>query len=299
MIPLLVFSNLCVNEGMGYHLYDINFSSVSQATHLIIWYYLSQIFWLVVIYFIKMSILFLYLRIFPEIPLFRYCVIGTMVFTTVAVIILVPMDIWQCVPIHAIWDLKREDARCLSIAGVAYASAGVNIATELAVLILPLPLLRTLRASIAQKIGLYALFGCGILVIGIASARVPTLRNVEAIHDPTYLNAGVFYWTCAETAVAHLCAAAPAVRPLYVKLRDIVRRKRKRKSDSSESDVLSGGSVSNRCIRSIPGLSCQQVTARIPELPDDRHNHEAALHENSLSLEKSNSRQLEMPEESA
>jgi magnesium-transporting ATPase (P-type) len=148
---------------MGYHLYDINFSSVSQATHLIIWYYLSQIFWLVVIYFIKMSILFLYLRIFPEIPLFRYCVIGTMVFTTVAVIILVPMDIWQCVPIHAIWDLKREDARCLSIAGVAYASAGVNIATELAVLILPLPLLRTLRASIAQKIGLYALFGCGIL----------------------------------------------------------------------------------------------------------------------------------------
>lgn len=167
---------------MGYHLYDINFSSRSQATNLVIWCeyfppslepcesisdptsdYLSQIFWLVVIYFIKMSILFLYLRIFPEIALFRYCVIGTMVFTTVAAIILVPMAIWQCVPIHAIWNLKREDARCLSVAGVAYASAGVNIATELAVLILPLPLLRTLRASIAQKIGLYALFGCGIL----------------------------------------------------------------------------------------------------------------------------------------
>lgn len=54
MIPLLVFSNLCmfmnlsnfvvvltrwqaVNEGMGYHLYDINFSSISQATRLAIW----------------------------------------------------------------------------------------------------------------------------------------------------------------------------------------------------------------------------------------------------------------------
>ena len=166
---------------MGYHLYDIKFSSISQATHLLMWCqylshnldagltsnslsdYVSQIFWLAVIYFIKMSILFLYLRIFPEIPLFRKCVIATMVFVTVAVLILVPMDIWQCVPIYAIWDLKREDARCLSVSGVAYASAGVNIVTELAILILPLPLLRTLRASIAQKVGLYGLFGCGIL----------------------------------------------------------------------------------------------------------------------------------------
>jgi hypothetical protein len=130
-------------------------------------------------------------------------------------------------------------------------------------------------------------------VIGIASARVPTLRNVEAIHDPTFLNAGVLYWTCAETAVAHLCAAAPAIRPLYVKLRDNVRRKRQKTSHSSESDVFSGGSVSNRCIRSIPGLSCQQVTPSIPELPDDSHDHGVALHHNSLSLEKSSSRELE------
>ncbi|KAJ5465175.1 uncharacterized protein N7458_000861 [Penicillium daleae] len=294
MIPLLVFGNLSVNEGMGYHLYDINFSSISQATHLALWYYLSQIFWLVVIYFIKMSILFLYLRIFPEIPLFRRCVMGTMVFTTVAVLILVPMAIWQCVPIHAIWDLKREDARCLSISGVAYASAGVNIATELAVLILPLPLLRRLRATVAQKVALYALFGCGILVIAIASARVPTLRNVEAIRDPTYSNSGVFYWTCAETVVAHLCAAAPAIRPLYVKLRDIIRRKRQKTSDSSESNVLSGGSLSNPRNRSIHGLSSQQVASRIPERLDDRHNLELALHDPSLSLEKSDSRRFDV-----
>lgn len=110
-----------------------------------------------------MSVLFLYLRIFPEIHNFQLYVIGTMIFLTCSVIILVPMDIWQCVPIHAIWEFKRNDARCLSIAGVAYASAAVNIATELAIFILPLPLLRTLRASPSQKFALYALFGCGIM----------------------------------------------------------------------------------------------------------------------------------------
>lgn len=167
---------------MGYHLYDIRFSSLSEAKHLIIWCrhplfddavrklsnsltsdYLCQIFWLLVIYFIKISILFLYLRIFPDIQNFRIYVIGTMVFVTLSVIILVPIVIWQCVPIQAIWDLKRRDARCLSISGAAYANAAVNIATEIAILILPLPLLRHLRASRSKKVALYALFGCGIL----------------------------------------------------------------------------------------------------------------------------------------
>ena len=63
-------------------------------------------------------------------------------------------------------------------------------------------------------------------VIGVASARIPTLEHVEAVNDPTYLNNGVFYWTCAETAVAHVCAAAPAIRPLYLKLKDAYSRRR-------------------------------------------------------------------------
>ncbi|KAJ5113673.1 hypothetical protein N7456_002207 [Penicillium angulare] len=184
-------------------------------------------------YFIKTSILLLYLRIFPEFYHFRFQVIGTMVFVTVAVVIIVPMVIWQCVPVHTIWDLKRENARCLSISGLAYASAAVNIFTEVLVLILPLPLLQTLRASRAQKMALYLLFGCGIIVIGVAAARIPSLSHVEDTHDPTYLNAGVIYWTAAETAVAHLCAAALAVRPLYVKCRNDLRRKRKKSSDST------------------------------------------------------------------
>lgn len=49
---------------------------------------------------------------------------------------------------------------------------------------------------------------------------------MEAVSDPTYLNNGVFYWTCAETAVAHVCAAAPAIRPLYTKLKHAYSRNR-------------------------------------------------------------------------
>lgn len=109
-----------------------------------------------------MSILCLYIRIFPDGDFQKY-VISTMAFVTLSITILIPMIVWQCNPIHAIWDLKRSRAHCLSVSGVAYANAAVNIATEVAILILPWPLLCTLHLSISKKIALFALFGAGLL----------------------------------------------------------------------------------------------------------------------------------------
>ena len=167
---------------MGYHSWDIDFSPLSKAQDLSFWCkhltspclilyqnpclmaidYMCQIFWALVIYFIKMSILALYIRIFPHHVFYRYCV-ATMILVTISVLIIVPMVIWQCNPMDAIWNLQRKNASCLSIAGVAYANAGVNIATEVVVLILPVPLLLKLRVSMSSKLALFALFGCGIL----------------------------------------------------------------------------------------------------------------------------------------
>jgi hypothetical protein len=124
--------------------------------------YLCEIFYGLVIYFIKLSILWLYLRIFPKGTFHRW-VIATMVFVTISVAILIPMVIWQCVPINAIWDLKRNDAQCLNISGVAYANAAINVATEIVILILPIPLIYKIRVSKSTKFALYALFSAGIL----------------------------------------------------------------------------------------------------------------------------------------
>ena len=167
---------------MGYHSWDIDFSPLSKAQDLSFWCkhlispclipyqnpclmvidYMCQIFWALVIYFIKMSILALYIRIFPHHVFYRYC-IATMILVTISVLIIVPMIIWQCNPMDAIWNLQRKNASCLSLAGVAYANAGVNIATEVVALILPVPLLLKLRVSMSSKVALFALFGCGIL----------------------------------------------------------------------------------------------------------------------------------------
>lgn len=141
--------------------------------------YLSEIFYCLVIYFIKMSILWLYVRIFPETNFHHYS-ISTMVFITISLVILLPMVIWQCVPIDAIWNLKRENAQCLSISGVAYANAAVNLATEFAILVLPIPLLQRLRVSISKKIALYALFGAGVLSVYPRTLNKITTNNPQS-----------------------------------------------------------------------------------------------------------------------
>lgn len=125
--------------------------------------YMCQIWWAIQVFWIKLSILCLYLRIFPS-KRFRVYVFIVMGCILVALLILLPMDIWQCNPIHTSWTLDFKEAYCLSLTNVAYANAAINIATEVAILVLPLPMLHTLPIqSTSRKIGLYSLIGAGIL----------------------------------------------------------------------------------------------------------------------------------------
>lgn len=125
--------------------------------------YMCQIFWGLAIYFVKMSILALYLRLFPNKGL-RISVFVCMAFLTLSVLVLIPLVIWQCNPIYASWQLdSRHHARCLSLSGVAYANAAINIATEMTIFVIPLPVVRKLQIKRAKAISLYVLFGAGLL----------------------------------------------------------------------------------------------------------------------------------------
>ncbi|KAF7591504.1 hypothetical protein BBP40_001494 [Aspergillus hancockii] len=165
-----------------------------------------------------MSILLLYLRIFP-IHLFRICDFLCLSFLILSFLVTTPMAIWQCKPFRAAWDYDVEDARCLKISAVAYANAIVNITTEVSILILPLPALQTLHVSRRKKIALFTVFSVGVMVIGVAAARMPALADMGTYYDPPYSQAPAFLLSCAEAAMAHVCAAAPVIYTALVQLK--------------------------------------------------------------------------------
>ncbi|KAK6814263.1 hypothetical protein RU639_010056 [Aspergillus parasiticus] len=249
-IPLSIFGNICVNQGFGLHLYNIKLESITQLTDLFFWWYMCQVFWPFTIFFVKMSILLLYLRIFPII-LFRRFDFLCIAFLIISLLVTTPMVIWQCKPFRAAWDYDIDNPRCLKIATIAYANATLNIITEVSILILPLPVLRTLHVSRRKKIALISVFSVGVIVIAIASARMPALGKMGTYYDPPYAQAPAFLLSCVEAAMAHVCAAAPVIYTAIVQMKRAHRKGSQTSPSTSRegqagSDQAGGSRLSRR-----------------------------------------------------
>ncbi|KAF5857651.1 hypothetical protein ETB97_005472 [Aspergillus alliaceus] len=135
---------------------------------------------------------------------------------TLSFLVLTPMIIWQCTPVHAAWDYGIKDAHCLSTPKLGYTNAAVNLATEVMIFILPMPVLRTLHVPRKKKMALCSIFSVGVMVIAIATARLSALSDVGMYHDFTYTQVTVYILSCAELGMAHICAAAPTFYQVLV-----------------------------------------------------------------------------------
>lgn len=210
-VPLNVFAILLATHGFGKHVWDID---PANGSNLLMWFYLCQITWASSMALIKASILFLYLRLFPH-PKFRVAVYATFAFLFASSAIIILLGVFQCIPVSAVWTYGVKDASCLDLNSVTFANAAMNILTEVLILLLPLPILLHLKLDPRRKARLVALFSAGIIVIAVASARIPSLKWTAQGNDSSYRAVAPYIWTCAESTAANVVAAAPAFQSLF------------------------------------------------------------------------------------
>jgi hypothetical protein len=111
--------------------------------------------------FVKFSIIATYLRIFTANGLRK--TIWFIAFVVLALLLCnIFAIIFTCVPVQAAWkyDIK---GKCFPIVNFFYASSGINIATDLALCILPIPTLWALSMPRSQRVVLCMLFALGAL----------------------------------------------------------------------------------------------------------------------------------------
>ncbi|KAK7955279.1 Integral membrane protein [Apiospora saccharicola] len=120
-----------------------------------------------------------------------------------------------CNPIWAGWTLQRGDATCLSFSVIAIGSAIFNVVSEIAIFLLPMPILITLNLELKKKLEAIMLLGIGLITIVVASVRIPSLYTLDGYSDSTYRTYPAFLWTALEILVAHLCVSAPAISALF------------------------------------------------------------------------------------
>ena len=70
-------------------------------------------------------------------------------------------NIFLCNPIAFFWDKSIENGHCMDRMVIWFTNAGVNIAQDLVILLLPMPLIQTLHVSRSQKRGLVMVFTLG------------------------------------------------------------------------------------------------------------------------------------------
>jgi len=197
--------------GLGRHGWDIPMSTMFP--HNLKHTYLGMILYIVSLGFTKTTILCLYPRISPT-PAFRMCVwvmMGIVVCWAVSAFI---WSILYCIPISDFWSLEAAlGDRCPpKISFLAFTGAS-NVVTDLAILALPIVVLRHLNLPTKKKIGVAIILATGSFVSIISVVRLVKSIQSYTSDDLAYKILNVLLWSSTELHTAVVCACMPTLRP--------------------------------------------------------------------------------------
>jgi hypothetical protein len=124
---------------------------------------INGIFYGIAFMFVKLSILLFYLEVSPH-RTFRAMVYVVITATVIYSVLGSFEFVFACRPVAKNWDVTL-DGTCFPSLKVLTIHGGVNIATDVMMLALPVILVRKLRLPTRQKIALAALFMTGTMQV--------------------------------------------------------------------------------------------------------------------------------------
>lgn len=214
-----------VRKGMGLHADTLPPDNVVMiAKYLVV----AEVLYVFNLVWTKLCILLMYYRIFrfPYFKTWAY-VIGT--FVILWVICITFLFIFICVPVQKIWN-PQIPGRCINQVGTWIANAVSTIATDVAILLLPIPQVWKLQLRTSEKVAVTVAFGLGFLyvtnfvfhnpksksdlssVVFTSAYRFSVLFSYSSL-DSSYTLAPTVGWTAIEMSAGIISANLPALRP--------------------------------------------------------------------------------------
>ncbi|KAL5346578.1 hypothetical protein ACLOAV_008285 [Pseudogymnoascus australis] len=171
----------------------------------------------------KTSILIFYLRVAKTTEkLLKVASYITLVIANTAGIAFTLLFAFRCHPVSAAYSPLRS-GKCISIVTLFLCSAPINIITDVAILVLPIPVLTRLRLPQRQKTILVFTFALGIFVTIVDVVRIYYLQQAAQIQDQARVGSGddfsynaslALMWSAVEVNVGIICACIPTLKPL-------------------------------------------------------------------------------------
>ncbi|EXJ74941.1 uncharacterized protein A1O5_01637 [Cladophialophora psammophila CBS 110553] len=212
-----------VNHGYGR---PFELLSRSQAAQALKCFFLLQILYKLTMNCTKLSMLFLYLRIFTDRPWFIRTCWSLITFVLCACISFTLATILQCNPIPRAWERWRIDGSCVDIYALWYSNAVYNILTDFLLVLMVPPVIFKLKLPMRQKLALTCIFGLGVIVCAASISRLTTLYSSAYGDDITAGSLVSTIWTTIEAGLGVICANLPMVQtasPARVHLNEVAR----------------------------------------------------------------------------
>lgn len=182
-------------------------------------FYISESLYLTLLGLTKVSVIFFYLRIFPN-PRFRVFCWVVMCWVLVSTTTFVILQIFQCTPISAIWRSWEGNYpmpyHCFDVNALVYAAAGFSIAQDIVILAMPLPLLLSLNTKWRRKFGIVIMFSLGVFVLATSCIRLRFMVLFARTTNPAWDYSDVLVWSGVEVAVSIIVTSLPAIRILLI-----------------------------------------------------------------------------------
>ncbi|KAJ5486226.1 hypothetical protein N7530_000526 [Penicillium desertorum] len=196
-----------IHKGMGLHADTIPTENVILiAKYLVV----AEVLYVFNLVWTKLSILLMYYRIF-RFPYFKTWAYIIGVFIILWVICITFLFIFICVPVQKLW-YPQLPGRCIDQVATWVANAVSTIATDVAILLLPIPQVWKLQLRMSEKIAVLIAFSLGFFVVFASAYRFSVLFSYSSI-DSSYTLAPTVGWTAIEMSAGIVSANLPTIRP--------------------------------------------------------------------------------------
>ncbi|KAK6335160.1 hypothetical protein TWF718_010597 [Orbilia javanica] len=207
---LAVMNYFHIKYGTGRHISTV---TIDELIPTLRYWFAYQILYPLVLLFIKLSILAFYVKISPQ-KWYRNTVYTVGAFVIAWTIAFIFAYIFECPSPSTAWSLDFPRG-CVNLTALYYSTASINIASDLIILLLPIPVLQQLQIDKRRKLALIAIFSVGIVAVAGSAARLWSLWKYQHTVDVSYDAIFILLFSHIEINLAIMCACAPALKPLF------------------------------------------------------------------------------------
>lgn len=202
--------------GLGKHIWDVPLNMYSP--HYLWWIMATFAACPASYYFVKISILFFYLRVFQLQAKLRYIIYALMAYCTIYYWVAFSTVIGLCNVRNRQWDITVT-MNCFAYGKLVFAIGGLDLVADAIILAFPIPMVVKLRISWPQRIYLLFVFLAGLVASIACAIRVAFAVQSRTTTDATYAQYKVVTMFCIEHYFALIAACMPTLGPFFKWLR--------------------------------------------------------------------------------